>query len=264
MKAPLKIVIADNELSDRLVLKNLLASHKNIEVISEVESVPQILEVIKRLKPDLILLDILIPYLLKFESIGLLPDKCLPLIAVISASDKYAIEAFRIGAIDYLLKPVDPARLIQTLHRACERLNAAGCLKSKPAYEPANLVPAENLTQLPALEYLPLKEKNETVLLPVGKITSIVANQHLLSITTIENQQFLIKNSLKDLEKRLGNKRFMQISRGIIINIEMIEKIFTLPGGVYQILMKNNQQFKSSRIQSRLIRKQFLTLRKLP
>jgi DNA-binding LytR/AlgR family response regulator len=187
----------------------------------------------------------------------------MPLIGVLASSDKYAVEAFKIGAIDYLLKPVELAKLAETLNRTYDRLNSAANFKQQSENGNQKIVIDKSLNQVPLLEHLPIKDESETVLLPVAKIASIVADLEWIVITAAENQKFSIKYSLKDLEKRLDNTKFMRLSRGTIVNIEMIEKIFDLPGGSYQILLKNNERHSASRIQSRVIRHQFLKLQKL-
>jgi DNA-binding LytR/AlgR family response regulator len=263
MKTPLKVVIADGESASRLLLKTLLAGYENVDVIGEAESGPQLFEINKTFNPDLILVDLSIPDLNNPEFSDLVRNKKMPLIGVLASSDKYAVEAFKIGAIDYLLKPVELAKLAETLNRTYDRLNSAANFKQQSENGNQKIVIDKSLNQVPLLEHLPIKDESETVLLPVAKIASIVADLEWIVITAAENQKFSIKYSLKDLEKRLDNTKFMRLSRGTIVNIEMIEKIFDLPGGSYQILLKNNERHSASRIQSRVIRHQFLKLQKL-
>ena len=260
MNIPLKVLIADDDFADRLLLKNTLEAFKSVEVIGEAESVAQMVEIVEKLRPDLILVDIEMPSILGGKSLGQLRDKYFPLIVVVASSENYAIQAFSFEAIDFLIKPVKVARLAETLRRAQERLTH---LKhSQPAN--FNVPPQTSQDSInPSLfEFLPLKAKDQTILLPVNKITSIVANGQILTVTTIENLQFFLKYALKDLERSLDSTKFMRLSRSTIINIETIEKIFVLPGGLYKILLNNSQFHTSSRLQSRKIRNQFLKLPK--
>lgn len=263
METPLKVVIADSEPASRLLIKMLLAGFENVKIIGEAENGLQLFEINKTLFPDLILVDLSIPDLYSPELGDLMRNKKMPLIGVLASSDKYAVEAFKIGAIDYLLKPVESAKLAETLNRTYDRLNSAANFKRQSENGIQKIVIDKPLNKVPLLEHLPLRDESETVLLPVAKIASIVANLEWIVITTAENQKFSIKYALKDLEKRLDHTKFMRLSRGTIVNIEMIEKIFDLPGGSYQILLKNNERHSASRIQSRVIRHQFLKLQKL-
>src|SRR5262245_30229615 len=118
----LRVIIADDERPAREFLKSVLAEFENVELIGEAENGDEAVELIKESKPDLALLDLQMPEATGLEVVKLLRKNLLPLVAFVTAYDEYAVQAFEVNAVDYLLKPVEKARLGVTLQRASERL----------------------------------------------------------------------------------------------------------------------------------------------
>jgi DNA-binding LytR/AlgR family response regulator len=110
------------------------------------------------------------------------------------------------------------------------------------------------------LERIPVKKRDEIYLVPVAEIASIVADGELLHITTDKNQKYVVNYRLKDLEMRLDEKRFVRLSRGALVNSEMIARVAPMPGGTYLIVLKNGQEIASSRQQSKILRLKLLKL----
>ncbi len=256
----MRVLIADDERPARLFLRALLADFENVEIVGEAENGTEAIEMIERLRPDLALLDLQMPEATGLEVVKLLRRRFMPLVAFVTAYDEFAIQAFELNAVDYLLKPVERVRLQQTLRRAHDRLENDDFHEAEIANLRAALAAYEESTRQPFLERIPLKQRDEILLLPVSEVASIVANGELLNITTSDNRIFYINHRLKDLETRLDQTKFVRLSRGIVINLAMIKKVNPMPGGLYQVTLINNQQLSSSRLQSRLFREQFLKL----
>src|SRR5687767_8873222 len=113
----LKIVIADDERPAREFLKSMLRGFDDVEIIGEANSGTEAVALIKKTKPDLALLDQQMPELSGLEVVKLLRKSQLPLVAFVTAFDQFAVQAFELNAVDYLLKPVEPHRLRNTLDR---------------------------------------------------------------------------------------------------------------------------------------------------
>lgn len=255
----LRIVIADDERPARAFLKNLLAGFEDVEVVGEAENGAEVVELIERTRPDLALLDLQMPEVGGLEAVELLRKNVLPLIAFVTAYDEFAVRAFEVNAVDYLLKPVDKARLRKTLNRAQERLEQTDFREK----ESANLrAAAETIeeTRREYLERIPVRRGEEIILLPTGEVASIVADGELLYLTTTANERYVINFRLKDLEARLAPAKFVRLSRGILANLDSISKISPMPGGTFLVTLKNNQQLAASRLQSRVLREQLLRL----
>jgi len=102
--------------------------------------------------------------------------------------------------------------------------------------------------------------KEEIVLVPVGDVSSIVADGELLRITSQDNKRYTINFRLKDLEVRLDPKKFIRLSRSAVVNLESISRIAPMPGGTFLVSMKNGQELASSRIQSKVLRTNLLKI----
>ncbi len=260
METKLRVVIADDERPARLFLKSLLMDFENIEIVGEAENGAEAIEMIESARPDLALLDLQMPEATGLEVVKHLRRKFMPLVAFVTAYDEYAIQAFELNAIDYLLKPVERIRLGETLKRAHDRLETEDFRETEVANLRSALAVYEENTRQPYLERIPLKQRDAIVLLPVAEVASIVADGELLNITTEDNRIFVINYRLKDLEARLDAGKFVRLSRGILVNLEMIQKVSPMPGGLFEVLLKNAQKLSSSRLQSRLFRAQYLKL----
>lgn len=256
----IRVMIADDERPAREYLRSLLVVMENVEIIGEAENGADALELIKSAKPDLALLDLQMPELTGLEVVRLLKRSQMPLVAFVTAFDEYAVQAFELNAVDYLLKPVEKARLAETLQRAGERLEQAGWRESQSERLQAAAEAYDKTSGIELLERIPVKKREEIFLVPVSDVASIVADGELLKITTIQNQKYTINFRLKDLETRLSEKQFVRLSRSAVANLDMIVRVSPMPGGTYVVTLKNGQEIATSRVQSRILRSKLLKL----
>ncbi|MGI8883853.1 MAG: LytR/AlgR family response regulator transcription factor [Pyrinomonadaceae bacterium] len=256
----LRVIIADDERPAREFLKAILREFEDVEIVGEAENGAEAIEIIKQKKPDLALLDLQMPEVSGLEVVKLLRRSQMPLVAFVTAYDEFAVQAFEVNAVDYLLKPIEKSRLGETLQRAHERLEQTDWQEKEAGnLRNATKVYDEN-TRAEFLERIPVKKREEIYLVPVVEIASIVADGELLHITTDKNQKYVINFRLKDLETRLDEKRFVRLSRGAIVNLEMISRVSPMPGGTYLVALKNGQEITSSRLQSKILRIRLLKL----
>lgn len=260
MESKLRIVIADDERPARRFLRTMLENFEDTEVVGEAENGAEAVEIIEQTRPDLALLDLQMPEATGFEVVKLLRKKVMPLVAFVTAYDEYAIQAFEVNAVDYLLKPVERARLRETLDRAQERLEQSDYREREAEKLKATFEIYEESSRQPLIERIPVRRRDAIYLLPVEEVASIIADGELLNITTIDNERYTINFRLKDLEARLDPSKFVRLSRGSLANLQLITCVNPLPGGTYQVSLKNNQQISVSRLQSRIFRNQFLKM----
>lgn len=258
--AGLRIVVADDERPARRFLTNVLAGLAGAEVVGEASSGEEAIELIERLRPDLALLDLQMPGLSGLDVARRLPVDRLPAVAFVTAFDDHAIEAFEVNAIDYILKPADPARVAATLDRARRHLDR----KRPPEGRAAALANAAaaylRQDRRPHLERIPVRRGEDVLLLPVRQVASIVADGELLCLTTTANERFTITYRLHAIEGRLDPRRFVRLGRGTLVNVDLITKVSPMPGGTYTATLANGQELPVSRIQSRVLRDSLLKL----
>ena len=260
MSAKLRVMIADDERPARSFLAAMLRDFEEVEIVGEASNGSEAIEVIEREKPDLALLDLQMPELDGLGVVRLLRKDSTPLVAFVTAYDEYAVRAFEVNAVDYLLKPVEKARLRQTLNRAHERLEQADFRTNEVTHLRAAAADYEASTRPDYLERIPVRERNEIILLPVQNIASVVADGELLHITTATNDRYSINYRLKELEARLNPASFTRLSRGTLVNVDMISRISPMPGGTFVITLTNNQKLSASRLQSRVLRDGLLSM----
>jgi two-component system LytT family response regulator len=260
VSAQLRVVVADDERPARSFLLALLRSFDDVTVVGEAASGKEAIAIIEKEKPDLALLDWQMPELDGIGVVRLLKKRELPLVAFVTAYDEHAVRAFEVNAIDYLLKPVEKARLRETLNRAQERMEHAEIVAEQASRVGAAIDAYETAAKPPYLERIPVRHREEVVLVPVHQIASVVADGELLNITTIRNEHHTITYRLKDLEGRLDPARFVRLGRGTLASVDAITKVGVMPGGTHVAILSNGQKLPVSRLQSRLLRDRLLKL----
>jgi two-component system, LytTR family, response regulator len=260
MSARLRVVIADDERPARSFLAALLRSFDDVVIVAEAASGTEAVAAIEREHPDLALLDLHMPELDGIGVVRMLKKDQMPLIAFVTAYDEYAVRAFEVNAVDYLLKPVDKTRLREALNRVQERIEHAEIVAEQLTHVGDAITAYESSQRMPFLERIPVRRRDEIVILPVAQIASIVAEGELLYITTIKNERHTITYRLKDLEARLDPARFIRLGRGTLANIDLITKVNVMPGGTHVAALANGQKLQVSRLQSRILRERFLRL----
>jgi two-component system LytT family response regulator len=260
VSARLRVVIADDERPARSFLLSLLRSFEDVAVVGEAASGREAVVAIEREKPDLALLDWQMPELDGIGVVRMLKKTAMPLVAFVTAYDEYAVRAFEVNAVDYLLKPVEKARLRETLNRAQERIEHAEIVADQSARVGAAIDAYETAARPPYLERIPVRHRDEVMIVPVHQIASIVAEGELLNITTARHERHTITYRLKDLHQRLDPARFIRLGRGTLVNVDLITKVSVMPGGTHVAVLSNGQKLPVSRIQSRVLRERFLKL----
>ena len=254
----LRVVLADDERPARRFLINLLKTFPDVEVVGEAASGTEAIDLIESEKPDLALLDLNMPEAGGLDVARLVKAGATPSIAFVTAYDEFAVQAFELNAIDYLLKPVDRDRLATTLERARSRAATSHAERAKGLTDASTAL--DTATRRTYLERIPVRRRDETVILQVRQIASVVADGDLLHLTTATNERLTISHRLHALESRLDPRRFVRLSRGTLAAVDQIQKVSPMPGGTYQVLLSNGQTLAVSRIQARVLRDTLLKI----
>jgi two-component system LytT family response regulator len=256
--AILRAIVADDEGPARRFLVNLLRATPGVEVAGEARDGRSALALIDEVRPDVAFLDLQMPELGGLDVARMLQAGAAPVLAFVTAFDEFAEQAFELNAVDYLLKPVERERLESTLRRARHRLRADEVGRAR-ALQSAQAA-FDTATRRPHLERIPVRRRNEVVLLPVRLLASVVAEGELLHLTTVQGERYTITYRLHALEARLDVRRFVRLARGILAAVDAIQRVSPLPGGQLQVTLVNGQQLQASRSQSRVLRDTLLRL----
>ncbi|KAB2847668.1 MAG: response regulator, partial [Ignavibacterium sp.] len=210
MKDKIKIIIVDDESLARQITKNYLANRSDVEILAECSNGFDAIKKINELKPDLIFLDIQMPKLNGFEMLELLEDP--PIIIFTTAYDHYAIKAFEVSAVDYLLKPFSEERFSNAFQKAVSQLG--------DRYQQNSAI--QNIIQqrdekIEFLERIVIKDSGKITIIPVEEIKWIEAQDDYVLINS-EKGRFLKQKTMKYFENHLNENQFVRIHRSYIIN----------------------------------------------
>ena len=256
----LRVVVADDERPARRFLTGLLKTIAGVQLVGEAGSGQEAVAMIEAEKPHVALLDLQMPEMGGLDVARKLLHSALPLIAFVTAFDAYAVEAFELNAIDYLLKPVQKARLVETLERARQRLKQPEPVDERAASIVAASRAIQHSGRRQYVERIPVRRRDEVVILQVRQIASAIAEGELLHLTTISNERYTISHRLHALEAKLDPRRFVRLGRGTLANLDVIVRVNPMPGGTYVVKLSNGQELQVSRIQSRILRETLLKL----
>lgn len=260
MSARLRVVVADDERPARSFLLALLRSFDDVEIVGEAANGTEAVEVIERERPDLALLDLQMPEVDGLGVMRLLRKDRVPLVAFVTAYDAYAVRAFELNAVDYLLKPVERERLRETLVRAQERLERNELRAEDHERVRAAAESYDEAARRVVLDRIPVRNRDAIALVPVESLASIVADGELLHLTQANGERSTISYRLKELEQRLPPERFVRLGRGTLVHVDRIAKISPMPGGTYVVTLEDGANFSVSRSQSKVLRERLLRI----
>jgi two-component system LytT family response regulator len=255
-----RVVVADDERPALAFLAAMLRSFPEVDIVAQARDGAEAIRDIERLRPDLVFLDLQMPEVDGLSVVRLLKRRYLPLVIFVTAYDEHAVKAFEVNAVDYLTKPVTEPRLRDAMRRAHERLDRRELRDQAAADVEQAVLTYDHLAVASRLDRIPVRRKDDIVLVPVSQIASVEAEGELLHLTTGRQERHIITYRLKDLEARLDPAKFIRLSRSALANIDYIAKVTPMPGGLYTVKLQNGQELDVSRIQSRLLRGRLLNL----
>jgi DNA-binding LytR/AlgR family response regulator len=227
VRSPIRVVIVDDEELARTRIRGLLADFDDLECVGEAENGLEAVERIRELGPDLVFLDIQMPGMDGFEVLAALDD--VPLVIFATAYDEYALKAFEVNSIDYLLKPIEKERLASAVERARELL-AGGRELGREIERIAGLVRSRGV------ERLPVQKGRKIVLVDHADIVWIEASGGLVFVHTAD-QRLLANMTMAELEARLDPASFFRTHRSFIVNLNHVVEIVPWFGGKYKIVV---------------------------
>jgi two-component system LytT family response regulator len=239
----MKALLVDDERLARSELRRLLRAHPEIEIVGEAADAAQAKEKIRTLHPDLIFLDVQMPGRTGFELLAELAEP--PRVIFTTAYDQYALKAFDFGALDYLLKPIEPSRLARALARLKENTDTEPPASGQT--DTAQGVLGEN-------DQVFLKDGDHCWLVRVSEIRLLESEGNYARIYFAENRP-LIPRSLQTLETRLDPQHFLRVSRQHIINLRFVRKVEPwFDGGLLLRMAEHDPEVKVARRRAQELR----------
>jgi two-component system LytT family response regulator len=239
----MRILMVDDEAPARRRARRLLADVSGVDQIFEAANGFEAIELAQARRPDLILLDVQMPELDGFAVAHALDASLDPSIVFVTAYDEYALRAFDVGALDYLLKPIEPDRLARAIERT--RRNRA----HKDAAAQAAQLPMLQ-AQLPARHYLErlfVQERGRTVAVPMDGIERIEAEQNYVRLCGREGE-YLHRSTVTALAAALDPKVFVRISRSAVVRVDAIRELRPCGHGDYDIELQSGAHVRWSRL----------------
>lgn len=239
----IRALVIDDEPLARDMIRELLGSDSDVEVVAECANGKEAIEAIRSLSPDLIFLDIQMPELGGFEVLESLAGNHTPYVIFATAYDQYAVRAFEVHAFDYLLKPFDRERFDTAWQRAKSQIK----LDRTGERDRHILALLEELKTGPRyLERLVVKTGGRVFFLDVESIHCIEAEGNYVRVHD-NAKNYLLRETISGLEEQLDPKRFLRIHRSAIVKIDKIKELQPWFHGEYRIILENGKQLTLSR-----------------
>lgn len=219
-----RALLVDDERLSRNDLRQLLESHQNVSVVGEAANGDEALNMIKEVHPDLVFLDIQMPGMNGFDVLEQIGSDIK--VIFVTAFDEYALRAFEVNALDYLLKPVNPERLSQSIERL-------------------ELAPGDDSSELRELEYhdrLLLKLDSSLGFLKISTIVSITSAGDYSEVLCSTRKKYLVHKSMSEWETRLPSTFFNRIHRTTIVNMEFVDRLEEWFNNSYRVYLKGIEE----------------------
>lgn len=248
--SPVRTLIVDDEQLARQRLHDLLDDRDDVHVVGEAADAPQAVDLIRSETPDLVFLDVQMPSGSGLDVIRTIGPESMPVTVFVTAYDEYALDAFDLAAIDYLLKPFDDERFEQALTRAQKHIeaNRADVMSHRLVQllehheDSAESTSDENSY----LERIAVQKRGQVRIVPVDTITHITADGSYAELHT-EDGMHLIREQLQTLEERLDPSDFYRIHRSTIVRLDEVEVIHRGGGGNYGVQLYDGTRLSVSR-----------------
>lgn len=243
---PLRVLIAEDEKLSRQRLEDLLAHESGVEIVGTADNGLTAIDAIRELKPDLVFLDIQMPGKTGLDVVREIGVDDMPPVIFTTAYD-YAVAAFDLAALDYLVKPFDDERFEKAFRRARKmiELNQVSKLSDelRTLLGSADAKPAAKSQYL---ERIAVEMRGQVRVVPVKQIDYMIASGPYAELF-VADKRYLIRERMQTLEDRLDPAKFFRIHRSAIVRLDLVETLIRNPGGDYGVVLKGGQKLKVSR-----------------
>ena len=247
-----RVLVVDDEPLARMRIEDLLSHVEGAELAGTAANGVEAVERIRALRPDVVFLDVQMPGKTGIEVVREIGPDAMPVTIFVTAFDQFAVQAFDVAAVDYLVKPFDDERFEAAFARARQRLalEGLGALRERllavlqdPAAAPAQ---PPGSAAAAYLERIAVEMRGKVKSVPVDQIDYIVASGPYAELH-VGDRRYLIREAMQTLEERLDPSRFMRVHRSMIVRLDLIETLHRGAGGDYEVQLKNGARVKVSR-----------------
>lgn len=238
-------LIADDEPLARELLRSMLANHPEITILGECRDGSETIAMVRKHQPDILFLDIQMPERDGFEVLREIPADTMPAVVFVTAYDQYAIRAFEVHALDYLLKPFDEERLQRAVLRAREYLARRAGEENDIAERMYRML-CQMQTRPQYTERVVIRDGDRAFLQPASEVDWLEADGKYTRVH-VGKEVYSIREGITKLEQELDPSRFLRISRSAVINIDQIREIRSWFQGDYLVVLKSGKQLTSTR-----------------
>jgi two-component system LytT family response regulator len=239
----IKALIIDDEPPARSVIRRMLAEDSGIEIVGECSNGIEATKSIGEHNPDLLFLDIQMPEMNGFELIQSFDERNFPAVIFITAYDQYAVRAFEVSAVDYLLKPFDHERLETAVAKARQNLEERGFNERNE--QVVKLLKKLN-TENEFLKRFIIKDNGRVIFVPATDVDWIKSDGNYLLIHTA-HKKHIIRDTMKNIETRLDPNKFFRIHRSTIVNIDRIKELQVHFNEKHLVILQNGKELILSR-----------------
>jgi two-component system LytT family response regulator len=240
--SPIRVLLVDDEPLARDMLREMLQGDSDVEIVGESCNGHEALEAIRDQKPDLIFLDVQMPEMGGFELLSSLSGEKIPYVIFVTAYDQYAVRAFEVQALDYLLKPFDQERFDLSWERAKKQLQ-----RDRNGMDQRILTLLEELkAEKKYLERLVIKAAGRIYFLETKDIDWIEAEGNYVSVHSARKSH-LLRETISSLESQLDPKKFVRIHRSSIVRLDFIQEMQPWFHGEYRVILNDGTQLTLSR-----------------
>jgi two-component system LytT family response regulator len=243
----IRTVIADDEELARRGLRALSQRCDDLELVCECSNGREAVDAIHRYRPDLVFLDVQMPGKTGFDVIGAIADAQRPHVVFVTAYDNFALRAFEVHALDYLLKPVNEERFDAAVARVRESMSrAAGDAIAQRVRQVAADLQTATSSMVPAVDRLPIKTNGRIILIRLVDIDWIEADRDYVSVH-VGGKIWLMRETIAALELRLALSGFVRIHRSALVNAERVKELRPRDKGEYTVVLNDGTELKLTR-----------------
>jgi two-component system, LytTR family, response regulator len=244
-------MIVDDELLARSAIRILLKDDPEIQIVAEAGSGPEAVELIAHHSPDLVFLDIQMPGMNGFDVLESLGTSNIPLVIFVTAFDQYAVKAFEVHALDYLLKPFDDARFEEALRQAKSHIEQGELNRLTQKLFALLEYRDERVSEHPQarpryLTRLMIKSASRIFFLKVDEIDWIGAEDYYVKLH-VGRKSHLLRETMNDLETKLDPDKFVRIHRSSIVNMDRVKEMHPHFNSDYLVILQDGTELKLSR-----------------